>query len=128
MMPVCREIVTDLQRGIEAAAAMKTLVQPGKNLSVWSWTIAVRGDDRVYGRGGRCGTGSERHEDAGIVQDGIVVLERGEVEKHSHCQIMLQSNFKDGNAFNATNAMRNPGDEKGLFKELLQSSGEAQAR
>jgi hypothetical protein len=98
--------VTDLQRGAEAATLMKGLVQAGKELSVWSWTVAVRGDDMSIAEVEGVESLLKDMKSAGIVQDGIMVLERGEVEKNLQCQIMLQSNFKDSNAHNATNAMR----------------------
>jgi CTP synthase (UTP-ammonia lyase) len=91
---------------------MNGLVQQGKELSVWSWTIAIRGDDisiaEVKGV-------LKDMKTAGIVQDGIMVLKKGEVEKNLHCQIMMQSNFKDGSAYNA-NAMRNILEMRRVFE------------
>jgi hypothetical protein len=100
---------------VEVAALMKTLVQQGKELSVWSWTVAVRGDDISMAEVEGVESLLKEMKSAGIIQDGIMVLERGEVEKHLHCQIMLQSNFKDSNAFNATNVMREMLDKKRVF-------------
>jgi hypothetical protein len=98
---------------------MKGLVQAGKELSVWSWTVAVRGADMSIAEVEGVESLLKDMKSAGIVQDGIMVLERGEVEKNLHCQIMLQSNFKDSNAYNATNAMREILEKRRVFSRIF---------
>jgi hypothetical protein len=100
---------------MEAAALMTTLVQQGKELSVWSWTVPVRGVDISIAEAEGVESLIKDMKSTGIIQDGIVVLERGEVENHLHFQIMMQSNFEENNAFNATNAMREISDKRRMF-------------
>jgi hypothetical protein len=96
-----------LQRGIEAAAAMNGLVQHGKELTVWSWAIAIRGDNVPIADVQGMELLVKGMNTTGIGQGGRMVFERkGKVEKNLRCQIMVQSNFKESNTYNATSAMR----------------------
>jgi hypothetical protein len=95
---------------------MKDLVKAGNELMVWSLTVSVRGDDVLPEEVEGTHSLMKDMFSEGIVQDGIMVCERGEVERHLHCQIMLHSNFKDSNNFNASKAMKDIFDKRKVFE------------